>query len=136
MNARLASIRSYLKKLFALTLLIFASSLVATTARANPPGFAYCGTYGSYVLLYRSNDNLEELGKLRCGEKVEVLSRYFEYVQVRAVDGRVGWVNWSDLSNAPGEQPSKNLGMTDTTNKRQGTAVPALNNAAIVKMRT
>jgi hypothetical protein len=137
MNARSVSLRFYLKQLFTLTILVFGSSLIAGTARAgNPPGYAYCGTYGSYVLLYRSNDNLEELGKLRCGEKVEVLSRYFEYVQVRAVDGRVGWVNWSDLSNAPGEQPSKNLGMTDTTNKRQGTAVPALNNAAIVKMRT
>ncbi len=68
MNAR-TSARFYLNKLFTLALLIFASSLIATTARANPPGFAYCGTYGSYVLMYKSNDNLEELGKLRCGEK-------------------------------------------------------------------
>src|SRR5580698_5998793 len=135
MNARLASIRSYLKKLFALTLLIFASSLVTTTARANPPGFAYCGTYGSYVLLYKSNDNLEELGKLRCGEKVEVLSRYFDYVQVRTLDGRVGWVNWEQISNYPGAQPSKNFGMTDPNAKQQAPGAVALNNAAIVKMR-
>ena len=135
MNARLASIRSYLKKLFALTLLIFASSLVATTARANPPGFAYCGTYGSYVLMYKSNDNLEELGKLRCGEKVEVLSRYFDYVQVRAIDGRVGWVNWEQISNYPGAPPSKNFGMTDPNAKQQAPVAVALNNAAVVKMR-
>jgi uncharacterized protein YgiM (DUF1202 family) len=137
MSARFRSTRFYLRKLFTLTLLIFGSSLLATTARAgNPPGYAYCGTYGSYVLLYRSNDNLEELGKLRCGEKVEVLSRYFDYVQVRAADGRVGWVNWAELSNAPGGTPSKNFGMTDTTAKPQGAFVGALNNAAIVKMRT
>ena len=136
MNARLASARFYLRQLFTLTLLIFASSLIASMARANPPGFAFCGTYGSYVLLYRSNDNLEELGKLRCGEKVEVLSRYFDYVQVRAADGRVGWVNWSELSSAPGAAPSKNFGMTDTTSKPQGAVVGLLNNAAIVKMRT
>jgi hypothetical protein len=137
MNARSASSRSYLKQLAVLTLLICASALFAGSARAgNPPAYAYCGTYGSYVLLYRSNDNLEELGKLHCGEKVEVLSRYFDYVQVRAADGRVGWVNWSELSNAPGELPSKNLGMTDTTNKPHAAPVPALNNAAIVKMRT
>ena len=136
MNDRLASARIYLKRLFTLALLIFASSLIATTARANPPGFAYCGTYGSYVLLYRSNDNLEELGKLRCGEKVEVLSRYFDYVQVRAIDGRVGWVNWTEISNYPGAPPSKNFGMTDPNAKQQGAGVTALNNAAIVKMRT
>ena len=116
--------------------MIFASSLFAGSARANPPGYAYCGTYGSYILMYRSNDNLEELGKLHCGEKVEVIGRYFDHVQVRAADGRVGWLNWSDISNSPGEAPSKNLGMTDTTNKRSGPAAVSLNNAAIVKMRT
>ncbi len=137
MNARFTSSRLYLKPLFTLTIVISASTLLASSARAgNPPGYAYCGTYGSYVLLYRSTDNLEELGKLRCGEKVEVVSRYFDYVQVRAGDGRIGWVLWSELSNSPGELPSKNLGMTDTANKGQGPAVPALNNAAIVKMRT
>lgn len=137
MNARFGALHSYLKKLFTLALVIFGTSLFAGAARAgNPPGFAYCGTYGSYVLLYRSNDNLEELGKLRCGEKVEVLSRYFDYVQVRAIDGRVGWVNWSEISNYPGAPPSKNFGMTDPNAKQQGAGVAALNNAAIVKMRT
>ena len=137
MNARSTSSRSFLNQLFTLTILILASTLLATSARAgNPPGYTYCGTYGSYVLLYRSNDNLEELGKLRCGEKVEVLGRYFDHVQVRAADGRVGWMNWSDISNSPGELPSKTLGMTDTTNQRQGPAIIALNNAAVVKMRT
>ena len=135
MNARRDSARFYLRKLFTLTLLIFASSLVATTARANPPGFAYCGTYGSYVLVYKSNDNLEELGKLRCGEKVEVLSRYFDYVQVRTLDGRVGWVNWEQISNYPGAPPSKNFGMTDPNAKQQAAGAVAMNNAAIVKMR-
>ncbi len=68
MNARFGSSRFYLRQLGALALLICASALFAGSARAgNPPGYAYCGTYGSYVLLYRSNDNLEELGKLRCG---------------------------------------------------------------------
>src|SRR5580698_5213013 len=135
MNARFTSARFYLKKLFTLAFLIFASSLIATTAHANPPGFAYCGTYGSYVLMYKSNDNLEELGKLRCGEKVEVLSRYFDYVQVRTLDGRVGWVNWEQISNYPGAQPSKNFGMTDPNAKAQAPGAVALNNAAIVKMR-
>jgi hypothetical protein len=136
MNARFGFSRIYLKRIFTLTILIFASALFVTTARANPPGYAYCGTYGSYVLMYRANDNLEELGKLRCGEKVEVVSRYFDHIQVRAADGRVGWVNWSEISNSLGEQPSRNFGMTDPNAKVQGAAVIALNNAAIVKLRT
>jgi hypothetical protein len=137
MNARLVSPRYFLKQLFTFTILLFGTSLLANSARAgNPPGYAYCGTYGSYVLMYRTNENLEELGKLRCGEKVEMLSRYFDHVQVRAADGRTGWINWSEISNSPGEAPSKNFGMTDTANKQQGAAVASLNNAAIVKMRT
>src|ERR1700722_6519138 len=126
----------YLKKFSTLALVILGASLFAGSARAgNPPGYAYCGTYGSYVLLYRSNDNLEELGKLRCGEKVEVLSRYFDYVQVRAADGRVGWVNWEQISNYPGAPPSKNFGMTDPNAKQQAPVAVALNNGAVVKMR-
>ena len=85
--------------------------------------------------MYKSNDQFEELGKLPCGEKVEILNRYFEYVQVRTVDGRVGWVRLAEVSNAPGEAPTKNFGLTDPSSKPQGGGVPPLNNASIVKMR-
>ncbi len=112
-----------------------AGLFAATSMPAATAGYAYCGTYGSYVLMYKSNDQFEELGKLRCGEKVEILNRYFEYVQVRTVDGRVGWVRLAEVSNAPGEAPTKNFGLTDPTSKPQGGGVPALNNASIVKMR-
>src|ERR1700722_20146985 len=120
MNARFGYSKFLLKQISTLALLIFASGLFGASARAgNPPGYAYCGTSGSYVLLYSSNDSLEELGKLRCGEKVEVLSRYFDHVQVRTLDGRVGWVNWEQISNYPGAPPSKNFGMTDPNAKQQ-----------------
>src|ERR1700694_2720900 len=79
----------------------------ATSTSAATTGYAYCGTYGSYVLMYKSNDQFEELGKLRCGEKVDILNRWFDYVQVRAGDGRVGWVHYAEISNAPGEAPTK-----------------------------
>src|SRR5580704_5992254 len=108
----------------------------AESTRAATTGYAYCGTYGSYVLLYKSNDQFEELGKLRCGEKVEILNRWFEYVQVRALDGRVGWVHYAEISNAPGVAPTSNFGLTDPSAKPQGAGVPPLNNASIVKMRT
>jgi hypothetical protein len=115
--------------------LLMAGLLGATSTPAGPTGYAYCGTYGSYVLLYKSNDQFEELGKLRCGEKVEVLSRWFEYAQVRTLDGRVGWVHFAELSNVPGAAPTTNFGLTDPSSKVQGAGVPALNNASIVKLR-
>jgi hypothetical protein len=102
--------------------------------RAGTTGYAYCGTYGSYVLMYKSNDQFEELGKLRCGEKVEILSRWFEYAQVRALDGRVGWVHYAELSNVPGQAPTSNFGLTDPSAKPQVAGAPPLTNAGVVKM--
>src|SRR5450631_3850607 len=94
-----------------LILALLATGLLnAASTPAGTTGYAYCGTYGSYVLLYKSNDQFEELGKLRCGEKVEVLNRWFEYLQVRALDGRVGWVRSAEISNAPAPDPNTNLG--------------------------
>jgi hypothetical protein len=107
----------------------------AASTKAATTGYAYCGTYGSYVLLYKSNDQFEELGKLRCGEKVEIVSRWFEYAQVRTVDGRIGWVHYAELSNAPGIAPTMNFGLTDPSAKPQSGGVPPLNNASVVKMR-
>src|SRR5437588_8541047 len=108
-----------------LSLLIFVL-LAGISLRAATPGYAYCGTYGSYVLMYKSNDQLEELGHLRCGEKVDVLSRWLEYVQVRTGDGRIGWVHYSGISNSPAGT-SNNSGMTDPSVPRV-TSVPALTN--------
>jgi hypothetical protein len=105
----------------------------AASLRAGTPGYAYCGTYGSYVLLYKSVDQLEELGHLRCGEKVEVLTRWVEYIQVRTLDGRVGWVHYSGISTTAGAAPSTNFGMTDAA-AGQAQSVPALTNTNIMKM--
>jgi hypothetical protein len=114
-----------------LSLLIFVL-LAGISLRAATPGYAYCGTYGSYVLMYKSNDQLEELGHLRCGEKVDVLSRWLEYVQVRTGDGRIGWVHYSGISNSPAGT-SNNFGMTDPSVPRV-TSVPALTNTNVMKM--
>jgi len=112
--------------------ILFFALLAGVSLRAGTPGYAYCGTYGSYVLMYKSNDRLEELGHLRCGEKVEVVSRWLEYVQVRTADGRVGWVHYSGISNNP-DGTSNNFGMTDSSAPRTA-SVPALNNTNIMKM--
>jgi len=73
----------------------------ATSAHAGSVSYAQCGTYDSYLLVYRTTEKFEELGKLRCEEKVEVLSHSEGYSQIRTLDGRVGWVRDSDLSDVP-----------------------------------
>jgi uncharacterized protein YgiM (DUF1202 family) len=86
-------------KIRLLTILIFLS--LAATARAGTTGYAQCGTYDAYLLLYKSTEKLEEAGKLHCGEKLEVLGSAAGFSQVRTVDGRVGWVRETDLAEAP-----------------------------------
>src|SRR3984957_20942234 len=89
-------------KLFSAFLIL----IVAPTAFAQAPAFSYCGTYGAYVMLYKNTDQFEELGKLRCGEKVDILSKYFDYLQIRTLDGKVGWVRSADISGGPNVAPS------------------------------
>jgi len=109
-------------------------ALFATvSARAGTPGYAFCGTYGSYVLMYKSVDNLEEMAHLRCGEKVEILTRWVEYFQVRTADGRVGWVHFTGISTTPASGSSTNFGMTDAA-AAPAASVPALTNTNILKM--
>jgi len=73
----------------------------ATSVRAESVSYAQCGTYDAYLLIYKTTERFEELGKLRCGEKVDVLERKGSYSQIRTIDGRVGWVRNSDLSETP-----------------------------------
>jgi len=121
-------VRLCLLPVFVLIVALFAGGSLG----AGTPGYAYCGTYGSYVLMYKSNDQLEELGHLRCGEKVEVLSRWLEYVQVRTADGRIGWVHYSGISNTLAGA-SNNFGTTDSSAPRAA-SVPALTNTNVMKM--
>ena len=84
------------------------------SAPANTPAFAHCGTYDSYILLYKSVQKFEELGKLHCGESVAITSQNGDYSQVQTTDGRLGWVPSSDLSTtAPPPQPAINFGWTE-----------------------
>lgn len=98
-------------KYFSLAIGVF--FLAALPARANSAAYAHCGTYDSYILLYKSTQKFEELGKLRCGEKIEVVARNDDYTQVETEDGRTGWVINGDLSaSAPPPQEVYTFGMT------------------------
>jgi hypothetical protein len=116
--------------------ILILSLLAGASAQAATTGYAACGTYTSYVLFYKDADGYEELGKLRCGEKVEILTRWVEYFQIRTIDGRIGWAHFSEISNAPPQvQGSTNFGLTDST-KARADVVVALTNANILKMHT
>jgi hypothetical protein len=84
------------------------------SAPANTAAYARCGTYDSYILLYKSVQKFEELGKLHCGESVAITGQDGDYSQVQTTDGRLGWVPSSDLSTtAPPPQSAFTFGWTE-----------------------
>src|SRR5271169_4424526 len=120
--------------------LIAAIAILATAPAAfsqATPAFSFCGTYGAYVMLYKNTDQFEELGKLRCGEKVEVLGRWFDYLQIRTLDGKVGWARAADVTGGPASTPTATpFGLTNQPVKppQREAAVP-LNNKNIISMQ-
>jgi hypothetical protein len=96
------------------TLILLGILFVAPqSAPANTPAYAHCGTYDSYILLYKSIQKFEELGKLRCGESLVITGQDGDFTQVQTTDGRYGWVPTSDLSTtAPPPQVVYTFGWT------------------------
>jgi hypothetical protein len=112
-------------------ILVFSFILAAAvSAQAGALSYAQCGTYDAYLLIYKTTDRFEELGKLRCDEKVEVLSRSGGYSQIRTLDGRVGWVHDTDLSDTP-SPPHRvfTFGLTERTKDVQSNPAPNSNPA-------
>jgi hypothetical protein len=121
--------------------LIFGFFVAAvTSAHAGSVSYARCGTYDSYLFIYRTTEKFEELGKLRCQEKVEVLSHSDGYSQIRTLDGRVGWVHDADLSDTPvAPQRIITFGLTELPRDEHADAPSSragsfLKNADIVEM--
>jgi hypothetical protein len=108
----------------------------ASAAHAQTPAFSYCGTYGAYVMLYKNTDQFEELGKLRCGEKVEVLGKWFDYLQIRTLDGKVGWARSVDVTGGPSASPTATpFGLTNSPVQPQHDVVVPLSNKDILSMQ-
>jgi uncharacterized protein YgiM (DUF1202 family) len=95
------------------------------TAHAGSLVYVQCGTYDSYILIYKTTERFEELGKLRCSEKVELLSRSGGYAQIRTLDGRLGWVRDADLSDTP-PPPQRifTFGLTEQAHDVQSSPAP------------
>jgi len=79
----------------------------ALPAYANDSVYTQCGPHDGYILLYKSTAKFDELSKLRCGEKVEILDRTPDYLHVKTSGGKIGWVLESDTST---DTPAESLG--------------------------
>jgi hypothetical protein len=110
----------------------------AAFSQTSTPAFSNCGTYGAYVMLYKNTDAFEELGKLRCAEKVEILGKWFDYLQVRTIDGKTGWVRAADVTGGPAAPPTSGtpFGMTSAAAQPQHEIVVPLTNKNIVSMQS
>jgi len=119
------------------TLAILAAA-PAAFSQTSTPAFSNCGTYGAYVMLYKNTDAFEELGKLRCAEKVEILGKWFDYLQVRTIDGKTGWVRAADVTGGPAAPPTSGtpFGMTSAAAQPQHEIVVPLTNKNIVSMQS
>jgi hypothetical protein len=78
----------------------------AVPAYADTAVYTQCGPHDGYVLLYRSTQKFDELAKLRCGEKLELVDRAADYLQVSTATGKTGWLLASDVTS---EAPSDTL---------------------------
>jgi hypothetical protein len=109
----------------------------AAFSQTSTPAFSNCGTYGAYVMLYKNTDTFEELGKLRCAEKVEILGKWFDYLQVRTTDGKTGWVRAADVTGGPAAPPPTGtpFGMTTAAAQPQHDIVVPLTNKNIIAMQ-
>jgi uncharacterized protein YgiM (DUF1202 family) len=126
--------------LLAAIVVLAAASTVRAQAPAQAqaaPSFSFCGTYGAYVMLYKNTDQFEELGKLRCGEKVEVLGKWFDYLQIRTLDGKVGWARSADVTGGPASTPTATpFGLTNSpVQTPQHEAAVPLNDKNIISMQ-
>jgi uncharacterized protein YgiM (DUF1202 family) len=86
-----------LPQLFALIILI----ANASPAHAVTTGYAKCESYDSYVMFYRSLEQFDVQGKIKCGEGFEILSRWNEYLSIRTLDGKQGWVEEAQVTLVP-----------------------------------
>jgi hypothetical protein len=114
---------------------------LALLAGATVPAYAgtavytQCGPHDGYILMYKSTEKFEELAKLRCGERVQLVDRTADYLEVVTGDGRTGWVVPSDVSDdAPAS--SNDLVAAEPSHAAANASYPALpmTNQAVLDM--
>lgn len=96
---------------------------IAAPAYAGTAVYTQCGAHDGYILLYRSTEKFDELAKLRCGERLEVVNRAADYLQISTADGKTGWLLQSDVTSDP---PANVSDAIDVQARTYAGSVPAL----------
>jgi hypothetical protein len=91
---------------FAAVALLVGTAVPAYAGTGNTV-YTQCGAHDGYILMYRSTEKFDEMAKLRCGEKVEVVNRGGDYLRVSTLSGKTGWLLGSDTTtDAPADAVS------------------------------
>jgi hypothetical protein len=89
--------------------------------------YTQCGAHDGYILMYRSTEKFDEMAKLRCGEKVEVLNRGGDFLQVSTPAGKTGWLLEADTSTeAPADAVAGDAVLPEAAARHYAGEVPAM----------
>lgn len=81
--------------------------LLAATTKAQNWGQVQCAKPGDYVYLYSSTETMEVHGKLLCGQEVQILNRYDDFLFVRTGNGITGYVPLDSIARLKGKPSAK-----------------------------
>jgi hypothetical protein len=105
---------------------LLVGSAVPAYAGTSTTVFAQCGAHDGYILLYKSTQKFDELTKLRCGEKLEVVDHAADYLQVSTAAGKTGWLLESDVTSDVPADSAAAEGPQSPVTAANNLSVPAL----------
>src|ERR1700751_44458 len=98
------------------------SFLFPAVTKAQGLGQIVCAKADDSVYLYSSVSTMEVRATLKCGEEVQVLNRYDNFLYVRTEKGVVGYVPLEAISRTSGKRGTKSP--STTTAKKAGSSAP------------
>jgi hypothetical protein len=102
------------------------SFLFPAVTKAQGSGQIVCAKADDSVYLYSSVSTMEVRATLKCGEEVQVLNRYDNFLYVRTEKGVVGYVPLEAISRTSGKRGTKSP--STTTAKKAGSSAPQMLN--------
>lgn len=81
--------------------------LLAGSAEAQNWGQVQCSKAGDYIYLYSSSETMEVRAQLKCGEEVQILNRYDNFLFVRTGNGNTGYVPLDSIARQKGKPSVK-----------------------------
>lgn len=106
--------------------LFAASFLFPAVTKAQGSGQIVCAKADDSVYLYSSVSTMEVRATLKCGDEVQVLNRYDNFLYVRTDKGAVGYVPLEAVSRTSTKRGTKSA--STTTAKKAGASAPQMLN--------